>query len=225
MQSATSPILRPDLGSSLPELIERVERAHGRNRIHVVAQPGLSVGECDTFICKPFGGSNKAAAGKQGMSVGQTRSNGSQATTIMAILEMLGATACRPWGAEQPTMNCKDLCGAIYPYQESVPAGATSHRYEMYAKKWYRPVFWVDTSDADVSVVDLEYTEDPVFENGRGSGALDVSNLLAPDAFYGFVPGLPAFDNKVPLVAILANSNTTTPEPFQGMFIGISARN
>jgi hypothetical protein len=216
-----APIIVPDLGRNVGELVERVQRVHGAA---ANVAPGLSVGGCESRVCRPFGGKPskaKTSAARAGLSVGQS---GAGASEIMQLMERMGAAPCRQWGAQRPGNNCKEICGAIYPYQEEVAADTTGHDYETYAKVWFQPLFWVDTSGDDIVVEDLLYTGDPVFENGEGSGALDVGALLGPDGYYSFVPGLPAFDNKVPLVHRLANGHASAAQNYQGMLIGISAR-
>lgn len=219
-------ILKPDLGITVAEVRERGER--------FVAElaSGLSVGGCP-----PFGGRGRGRKGNSargGVSVGQAVGfgNGCGADSVVNLLNRIGVPACRVWGAEPPSgrdaMGCprhRKVCGAIYPYGVSVAASATAQLFEMFAKVWFWPIFWADTSETQVRVVSLEYTQDPVFENGIGSGPLNPSALFGASGFYGFVPGLPAYDNKVPLVAELSNSDAATPRRFRGMFVGISIRN
>lgn len=209
-----SVILRPDLGNSLAEVIERGERVRGAKpmpRRGLGGHPsGLSVGQevPDSSIPTPTG------------------------NPVLDFLATIGVPPCRIWGAEAP--NGRDangcplrskVCGAIYPYLFSAVANTANQRYEMFAKVWFWPLYWADVSGADISVARLEYTEDPVFENSAGTGVLDVNDLMGPGDYYGFVPGLPAFDNKVPLVAFINNAHAMNAENFEGMFIGISIRN
>lgn len=208
------------------------------NILELLAGPldNVSVG---ADAIKPFGGKLRSAQTKP-LSVGATigTSSGAAATgagaanQIMDLLARVGGTPCRMWGAAVPggledANGCpsyKKLCGAIYPYNVSVGAGATAQAYTCLAKKWYWPLFWVDASAATVTVVSLTFQGDPVFENGTGSGALIVSSLLSGPSNYGFVPGLPAFDSTNGLVFSLANSAGAAAQ-FQGMFVGLSIRN
>lgn len=199
-----SVIHRPDLGSTFAEVIERAERIPGAKPV------GLSVGQEAPPSDLP----------------------GSTGNQVLDFLNSIGVPPCRVWGAQAPNGRDENgcplrvkVCGAIYPYFHEVDAATAGDVYEMYAKVWFWPIFWADVSGADISVEKLEYTQDPVFENSAGTGALDVPDLLGPSDYYGFVPGLPAFDNKVPLVATLANAHAMNAENFEGMFIGISIRN
>lgn len=198
-------IHKPELGTTLADFLERAQRI-----------PGL----------KPAG-----------MSVGQEVPSDLPGSTptgnkVLDFLNSIGVPPCRVWGADAPHGRDENgcplrskVCGAIYPYVSSVPANSTGNTYEMFAKVWFWPLYWVDVSGADIFVEDLEYTQDPVFENGVGTGDLFVPSLLGPADYYGFVPGLPAFDNKVPLVATLGNNHAMNAENFEGMFVGISIRN
>lgn len=193
--------------------------------------PSLEVG---ADVMRPFGGKLRKQMPTPALSVGEggvtpTSARGA-ANEIMDLLARVGGTPCRMWGATPPIPideGCppyKKLCGAILPYNVSVGAGATGQSYTVFAKKWYWPLFWVDASAATVTVVNLQFQGDPVFENGTGSGALIVSSLLTAAGNYGFVPGLPAIDNTNGLVFSLANSAGAAAQ-FQGMFIGLSIRN
>lgn len=195
--------------------------------------PALEVG-ADRL--KPFGGKMRAAAPAQNLSVGDAAGTVSPssargaANEIMDLLARIGGTPCRMWGATPPTPltdGCpawKKVCGAILPYNNSVDASATAEQYTVYAKKWFWPLFWVDASASTVTVTNLTFQGDPVFENGVGSGALIVSSLFAAAGNYSFVPGLPAIDNTNGLVFTLANSAGAAAQ-FQGMFVGLSIRN
>lgn len=225
-------ILKPELGSSFGDIVERVERGAADP---FAIEAGLSVGQS----CPPFGGRARASVTSEplkrpGVSVGQAvggASLGGCANNIVGMLNRIGAPACRVWGAEAPmgrdANGCprqRKVCGAIYPYNVSVGASAVQQVFNMFAKVWFWPVFWADSSESFIRVANMTWTGDPVFENGRGSGPLNVPALFGASSFYGFVPGMPAFDNSVPLVALLNNLDAG-PRIYRGMFVGISIRN
>lgn len=217
-------ILKPELGASLGEVRESGERLLA----------GLSVGGCSPFGGRARGGDPNDYQGRRGVSVGQAIGVGSGvgcANAVVGMLNRIGAPACRVWGAPVPDgrdpNGCprnRKVCGAIYPYFTDVPDNSTNFVFNMLAKVWFWPLFWADSSAPTVRVAALKYTGDPVFENGVGSGPLNAPALFGASSFYGFVPGMPAFDNSVPLVAEL-NSDATPAQNFRGMFIGISIRN
>ncbi len=241
--------------AELRERVERMHGDQIVRLGEVSEPPGLSVGAYSKprgitqvaqvsgnmgKVCRPFGGkptggvANPNMPHQPGLGVGAISSGvmGGQGNQVLAWLNSLGADTCRVWGSEPPggraRNGCpmqKKVCGAILPYFHTTGIAATAEEYDLFAKVWFWPAFWVDTSGTEITVVALEYTSDPVFENGDGSGPLDVSTLFAPGAFYGFVPGLPAFDNTVPLTAFLANSDGAATQDYQGMFIGVSIRN
>lgn len=210
--------------ASLPSLVDAMREGKPLNL------EGCLDGLCGPV--KPFGGraSGEAKASK-GLSIeGSTM----QASGLMQILATLGVPMCRRWGEDPPgTMdpetgcprgNDRRLCGAILPYYFSVSAGATSELYTVLAKKWFWPLFWVDNSNTNISVNEVTYLGDPVFENGAGSGPLLPSDLFAPTAFYGFVPGMPSISNTNGLVFDLANADGAAAQLFRGMLVGISIR-
>lgn len=190
----------------------------------------------------PFGGKLRGSYVPGAVSVGDSRPvpstalpgcgtpSGGAMNAVADMIARLGGTPCRLWGASPPVPltegcpNWKKVCGAILPYNVSVSASATAQSYTVLAKKWFWPLFWVDASASTVTVTNLTFQGDPVFENGTGSGALIVSSLLTAAGNYSFIPGMPAIDNTNGLVFTLANSAASAAQ-YQGMFVGVSIRN
>lgn len=192
---------------------------------------GVSLAGC---ACEPFGGSKRDGATKRpGVSVGNYGSGAMAA--MFAMLERMGVPTCRMWGEAPPVdfdqdTGCfrgKKICLVPLPYTATVTAGATAFEFELLAKKWFWPILWADNSESQVSIVDIEYTGDPVLENGQGSGAFVPSALFGPTGNYGIAFGFPAFGNSSGngLLFTLANSDGGATHLFRGVFIGVSIRN
>lgn len=178
------------------------------------------------------GAANDSSPNGGGGSCSPMRGGGS-ARDIMDFLNSLGGVPCRPWGAEppgqvDPRTGCpigKKVCGMIYPLSYSVPAASVNNEYTILAKHWYWPIFYVDGgTSVDVTMSDLQFQGDTVWENGSGSGPLTPASLFPPTGNYSFLPGLPAI-NSVNGLAHYLDNVAVGDELFQGMYLGISIRN
>lgn len=232
-------IVRPDLGGSLDEIVHNALGDRGR----AVAEEHLRdlrvAGACKTGVCEPFRGRLRRGAQAQAqarpMKVGQSSAIPTRgvADRVLNLIASLGGTPCRMWGAEPPgsaidpagCLNGRKVCGGIAPYNFSVTASADAESHILLAKKWFWPLAWVDASSQDVTLADVRFQGDSIFETSGSDFSFPVGSLLGPADNYGILPGLPAFDSKDGLEFLANNADAMSAENLQGFFVGVSIRN
>lgn len=231
-------IVRPELGGSLDEIIRNTLGDRGRAVAGEHLRDLRVAGACKTGVCEPFGGRLRRGAQAQArpMKVGQGSAmptRGGVADRVLNLIASLGGTPCRLWGAEPPgsaidasgCLNGRKVCGGIAPYTFSVTASAAAESHILLAKKWFWPLAWVDASDTDITLADVKFQGDSIFETVGNDFAFPVASLLGPADNYGILPGLPAFDSKDGLEFLANNADAMNAEELQGFFVGVSIRN